>query len=66
MKKPLDRAGLERVLRLLGVAPAELVRKDKRFTELGLNPDDYRTVEQVSTSPGSGNRQFRLSCRMCG
>jgi arsenate reductase len=49
LKKPLDRAGLERVLRLLGVAPAELVRKDKRFTELGLNADDYRTVEQVST-----------------
>ena len=49
MKKPLDRAGLERILRLLGVAPAELVRKDKRFTELGLNADDYRTVEQVST-----------------
>ena len=49
MKKPLDRAGLERILRLLGVAPAELVRKDKRFTELGLNADDYRTVERVST-----------------
>jgi arsenate reductase len=49
LKKPLDRAGLERILRLLGVAPAELVRKDKRFTELGLNADDYRTVERVST-----------------
>ena len=49
LKKPLDRAGLERILRLLGVAPAELVRKDKRFTELGLNTDDYRTAEQVST-----------------
>ena len=49
MKKPLDRAGLERILRLLGVPPAELVRKDKRFTELGLNADDYRTVEQVIT-----------------
>ena len=49
MKKPLDRADLERILRLLGVAAAELVRKDKRFTELGLKADDYRTVEQVIT-----------------
>ena len=47
MKKPLDRAGLERVLRLLGVAPAELVRKDKRFTELGLRAEDYTTREAV-------------------
>jgi arsenate reductase len=49
LKEPLDRAGLEHILRLLGVAPAELVRKDKRFTELGLNADDYRTVAQVIT-----------------
>ena len=27
--------------------PAELVRKDKRFTELGLNADDYTTREAV-------------------
>jgi arsenate reductase len=27
--------------------PAELVRKDKRFKELELDPDDYRTDDQV-------------------
>jgi arsenate reductase len=34
-------------VRLLGVAPGELVRKDKRFTELGLNGADYQTAEQA-------------------
>ncbi|HVA81392.1 MAG TPA: ArsC/Spx/MgsR family protein [Candidatus Binataceae bacterium] len=27
--------------------PADLVRKDKRFKELGLNADNYTTREQV-------------------
>lgn len=44
---PLDRAGLERVLELLGGPPAALVRKDKRFKELGLDERAYTTREQV-------------------
>ena len=28
-------------------APADLVRKDKRFAELGLDADDYTTVDAV-------------------
>lgn len=47
LKEPLDRRTFERFLRLLAGPPAELVRKDKRFKELGLDPADYVTREQV-------------------
>ncbi|MEW6268588.1 MAG: arsenate reductase (glutaredoxin) [Thermodesulfobacteriota bacterium] len=47
LKTPVDRATLERFLDMLPGAPAELVRKDKRFKELGLNEADYVTREQV-------------------
>lgn len=44
---PPDRAALEHILDLLPGAPAELVRKDKRFKELGLDEASYTTREQV-------------------
>ena len=44
---PLARADFERFLDLLPDPPADLVRKDKRFKELGLDPDAYTTREQV-------------------
>ena len=47
LKTPPDRATLARFLELLGGPPADLVRKDKRFKELGLDPKDYVTREQV-------------------
>jgi arsenate reductase (glutaredoxin) len=47
LKTPLDRAGLARLLELLAVPPADLVRKDKRFGELGLHAEDTATEEQV-------------------
>lgn len=47
LKSPLDRATLERFLDLLPGEPAALVRKDKRFAELGLDAKDFRTREQV-------------------
>lgn len=47
LKSPLDRAGLERILDAIPDPPAELVRKDKRFGELGLNADDYTTRDTV-------------------
>jgi arsenate reductase len=47
LKSPPDRATLNRILDLLGGTPADLVRKDKRFKELGLNESDYQTREQV-------------------
>ncbi|HEY8516840.1 MAG TPA: arsenate reductase (glutaredoxin) [Candidatus Binatia bacterium] len=47
LKTPPDRATLERFLDMLPGEPAELVRKDKRFKELGLNAADYVTREQV-------------------
>ena len=41
------RADLERILDAIPDPPAELVRKDKRFDELGLRAEDYVTKEQV-------------------
>ena len=49
LKTPLDRATYERFLALLAGPPADLVRKDKRFKELGLDAADYVTREQVVT-----------------
>jgi arsenate reductase len=49
LQTPPDRATYERVLALLAGPPADLVRKDKRFKELGLDPQDYATREQVVT-----------------
>ncbi len=47
LKKPPARSDLERILKMLDSPPADLVRKDKRFKELGLNPDDYTDVKSV-------------------
>ncbi|HLK11386.1 MAG TPA: arsenate reductase (glutaredoxin) [Candidatus Binatia bacterium] len=47
LKTPPDRTVLERFLDLLPGPPADLVRKDKRFKELGLDPADYVSREQV-------------------
>ena len=47
LRSPLDRATIERFLDLLPDPPADLVRKDKRFKELGLDPDAYTTRAQV-------------------
>ena len=47
LKQPPDRATLEHFLDLLPGSPADLVRKDKRFKELGLNEGDYVTRQQV-------------------
>jgi arsenate reductase len=47
LKEHPTRADLERILDAIPDAPAELVRKDKRFEELGLDPADYQSKEQV-------------------
>lgn len=47
LKHPLSRADLERIVDAVPDEPAELVRKDKRFAELGLNAGDYTTREAV-------------------
>ena len=49
LKAPPDRATLERILDAIPDPPAALVRKDKRFDELGLNADDYTDRESVIT-----------------
>ena len=49
LKHPPDRAALERILAMLDVPPAELVRKDKRFAELGLRAEDYTECDSVIT-----------------
>lgn len=47
LKQPIDRTGLGRILDAIPDPPAELVRKDKRFAELGLRAEDYTTREAV-------------------
>jgi arsenate reductase (glutaredoxin) len=47
LKHPPDRATLARILTMLESPPAELVRKDKRFAELGLKADDYLDRDSV-------------------
>ena len=47
LKSPLSRADLERMIDLVPDPPADLVRKDKRFGELGLSADDYTDRESV-------------------
>ncbi len=44
---PLSRDDFEGILDILLDPPADLVRKDKRFAELGLVEGDYQTREQV-------------------
>jgi arsenate reductase (glutaredoxin) len=48
LKAPPTRADLERILKMLDVLPADLVRKDKRFKELGLDADDYTDAKSVT------------------
>jgi len=47
LKQPLSRETLIQFLDLLPNEPADLVRKDKKFKQLGLNADDYVTREAV-------------------
>jgi arsenate reductase len=42
-----DRATLERILAAISDPPAKLVRHDKRFEELGLDPGAYETPQAV-------------------
>ena len=48
LKAPLDRAGLLDLMGKLEDPPADLVRKDGFFGELGLDADDYTTPEAVA------------------
>jgi arsenate reductase len=41
LKKPPSRETLEKIVDMLDGPAADLVRKDKRFKELGLSPNDY-------------------------
>jgi len=47
LKTPLDRAALAHLLEILEDPPADLVRKDPYFKQLGLDADDYTTPEAV-------------------
>jgi arsenate reductase len=47
LKAPPDRATLERIVDAIPNQPGELVRKDKRFKELGLAAADYTTRDAV-------------------
>ena len=47
LRAPPDRAGLERIVDAVDAPPAELVRRDQRFEELGLSASDYTTRDAV-------------------
>jgi arsenate reductase (glutaredoxin) len=47
LKAPPARADLERIVDAIPNPPNELVRKDKRFKELGLDAADYTTRDAV-------------------
>jgi arsenate reductase (glutaredoxin) len=47
LKTPPTREVLEGIIEILQGPVADMVRKDKRFDELKLNPDDYMTAETV-------------------
>ena len=49
LKQPLDRAQLLDLLGKLEDPPADLVRKDGFFKELGLDEADYTTPDAVAT-----------------
>jgi arsenate reductase (glutaredoxin) len=48
LKRPLDRAELLDLIAKLEDPPADLVRKDPYFAQLGLDADDYVTPEAVA------------------
>jgi arsenate reductase len=47
LKEPLDRETLERITALLPNPPEDLVRKDRNFEQLDLDPNGYKTLEAV-------------------
>jgi len=47
LKRPPSRADLERIVAAVPDAPRALVRKDKRFAELGLDHTAYETADAV-------------------
>ena len=49
LKTPPTRETLEKILAMLEGPAADLVRKDKRFGELGLKADDYVDPKKIVT-----------------
>lgn len=47
LKAPLSRNDLERFLQMLPNEPAELIREDNHFKQLGLSIGDYKSADEV-------------------
>jgi arsenate reductase len=47
LKTPPSREALEEIIAILEGPVSDMVRKDKRFEELKLNPTDYTTADTV-------------------
>jgi arsenate reductase len=48
LQTPLDADSIKTLLAAIGGDPAELVRKDSHFKELGLDAADYQSAEAVA------------------
>lgn len=47
LERPLSRDNLIDLVSILEDPPTELIRRDLNFNNLGLNHDDYQTIEQI-------------------
>lgn len=47
LERPLSRDSLIELVSMLEDPPTELIRRDLNFNNLGLNHDDYQTIEQI-------------------
>lgn len=66
LKTPLDEDTLREIVDKVDVAPAELVRKDKNFKDLGLDAANYTTVDTVVKLLTEHPRLMQRPIALCG
>ena len=66
LETPLDESGVKRVLGMIDDAPAELVRKDKNFKDLGLDAGEYITEDAVARLLATHPKLMQRPVVVCG
>ena len=61
LKNPLDEDTIRLVLDLIDEAPAELVRKDQHFRDLGLDAADFTDAHRVARLLAENPKLMQLS-----